>query len=347
MKILFVEDELGLNIKRIINIFGKILSSEEKKELNALIKEQKELHDAGISSYIANKEVINLINNPLIDICCSFPDAVKHVKERNQDYDLYIVDRNLEKEDYELSEIQEIFQKFTEEKYCDYISREGDFLLEMLIGTHGVDCNNKFYFLTANANDSLRCKELFEKVITLEQFTAENILEKGNSKHTEKVLDIIEDFKRGNFRVKMKDVFEVFEKGLLSRDVEKQFLETLRQMDNHNETTIKDNLARIRRIQEAVYNELSKYSDEILPVSLIKNDKGFLAMRPIIKHLADKGYHNGVIKSFAYDIFGISSDGGSHTPYENPDYMPTKYTVQALTYALCDLLLWYKSIVSI
>ena len=344
MKILYVEDELSLNVKRIINLFEKILTADEKRGLNNLIDEQKELQQEGLSSYIDNQEILELVNNSILDICCSFPEAVKKIKNNYQDYDLFIIDRNLEKEEYELSDIQKILSKFSENKYSEYLAREGDYLLEMLIGSN-IDCNTKFYFLTANANDSLRCKESFENAITLENFSSKNILEKGNLEHTEKVLTLIEDFKKGNYRFKMKEVFEIFDKNLLSKELEKEFIQTLRQMNNYNLPTIKDNLARIRRIQEGIYIALNKYSDDVIPNSLLRGDKGGLKMRPTINHFGMSGKHSGIIEKFADNIYGLTSESGSHTSYENPDYMPTKYTVQSLTYALCDLLLWFKAIV--
>jgi hypothetical protein len=54
-----------------------------------------------------------------------------------------------------------------------------------------------------------------------------------------------------------------------------------------------------------------------------------------------------MIATFADTVYCIASENGSHTAYENPDYMPTKHSVMSSTYALCDILLWYKDIINI
>src|SRR3989339_816773 len=82
---------------------------------------------------------------------------------------------------------------------------------------------------------------------------------------------------------------------------------------------------------------LNKYSDVF---EIIENYLDDEAEEELINYLKRKS----IIDRFAEVIYKITSDNGAHTPYENPDFPPTKYTVQAVTYALLDLLLWFKKV---
>ncbi len=44
-------------------------------------------------------------------------------------------------------------------------------------------------------------------------------------------------------------------------------------------------------------------------------------------------------------IYKIASDNGSHNPYDNTP-LPNKYTVQSLTFAFLEQLLWFKKLMS-
>ncbi len=182
----------------------------------------------------------------------------------------------------------------------------------------------------------------------------EKIIEKGN---VSAITGMFQWFRIeiGNLREtkikdKYSDAWEVFDQRLLASDIENELLETLMQMDNHNLTTIKDNLARIRRIFESIYIEISKRREDIIPVKMLRGEHGELRVTAITNHLKGDikhhGYMDGVIAEFSSKVWSVASDNGSHTPYEKPEYMPTKYTVQSITYALLDILLWMKSILN-
>ncbi|MBT3374044.1 MAG: hypothetical protein HN742_27635 [Lentisphaerae bacterium] len=137
------------------------------------------------------------------------------------------------------------------------------------------------------------------------------------------------------------DVFEVFDKGYLDYRIRAELLETLLHQDSSRATAIHDNLARIRRIIEAIYISLSKRSVKWIPVDLFTVDGEHLALRPVLRHLQEKRLLDGLTRDFAYCTYAVASDNGSHTPYENPDYPPTRYSVQACVNMLLDLLLWF------
>lgn len=339
-KILFVEDDLSSNIPALITMFDNLL---EPAERDLLIEIE---NDALV--YGATNEAIKAVfkANPCIDVEYSFPGALKAVSEKLDEYLLFIIDRNLSINPYELVDIQAIVPNFSEEMYVQYCEREGDYMLELLV-TKDINCSDSFYFMTAyGPGESLRNKEAIERQISFDKFKKENFLEKGKPEDIVRLREITNGFETLDLLRKYRDVFVVFEKGLLSRHVKNELLETLMQMDNHNLTTIKDNLARIRRIFEAIYIEISKRRDDIIPVKLLRGDRGELKVSAIINHLKNNGHIDGVITEFSFKIWSVASDNGSHTPYQNPDYMPTKYTVQSITYALLDILLWMKSILS-
>jgi len=126
-------------------------------------------------------------------------------------------------------------------------------------------------------------------------------------------------------------------------EAEEELISCLKDMNNADFGIIKDNLGRLRRLQEKVYITLNKVNYELVPIEYI--EKG-IAVTKIYKHLVEKGHvkRDSIIERFAELIYKVASDNGAHTPYENPDYPPTKYTVQAVTYALLDLLLWFKKV---
>lgn len=156
--------------------------------------------------------------------------------------------------------------------------------------------------------------------------------------------DKAQELERVKILNKYSDVFEVVE-NYLDDEAEEELLHCLKDMNSSDFTIIKNNLSCLRRLQEKVYIALNKVNDELVPSEYIERG---INVHSIYKHLIEKSYvkRNSIIDRFAEVIYKITSDNGAHTPYENPDYPPTKYTVQAVTYALLDLLLWFKNVVS-
>lgn len=178
-------------------------------------------------------------------------------------------------------------------------------------------------------------------------FAGEKVLQKSQE-HMHQIFPFLrtaaDKAPESRLRRAYQDVFEVFDKGHLDYRIRAELFETLMRMDSSKATVIRDNLARIRRIQEAIYIALSKASLEWVPVSLFKVDGEHIALRPALRHLHAKGYHQDLIRDFASCCYAVASDNGSHTPYENPDYAPTRYTVQATVNMLMDLVLWFSKL---
>ncbi len=127
----------------------------------------------------------------------------------------------------------------------------------------------------------------------------------------------------------------------LGKEAEQELLSCLANMESEDYTVIKNNLGCLRRIQEKIYIALSEKDRSIVPPQFVEGEINVISA---YKHLAEKGYveRYKVIDRFAEMVFKITSDMGAHTPHAKPKYPPTRYTVQAVTFALLDLLLWFK-----
>ncbi|MDU0459279.1 MAG: hypothetical protein RW306_11185 [Geobacteraceae bacterium] len=138
-----------------------------------------------------------------------------------------------------------------------------------------------------------------------------------------------------------KDVFETLEK-YLGNDAVDELLTCLRMMSNSDSTSIKNSLACLRRLQEKIYIALNRISYKFIPTELVE---GEVKVSAIHRHLVEKGIteRNKIVDRFAELIYKISCDHGAHTPTKTPKYVPSQYTVQSLTFALLDLILWMKS----
>lgn len=148
-----------------------------------------------------------------------------------------------------------------------------------------------------------------------------------------------ENMPRIKFAKKYPDVFSIFDDGHLGPNEEQALLECLEKMNSFEPNDIARNLASLRRLHEVMF-------------SVIKNKidiDSSCSTRDVMRRFSDKKSvdYCTIVASFEWAIYTIASDYGSHAPDPNKPakYPPTQYTVQALTFAMLDLLLWFKSIV--
>lgn len=179
------------------------------------------------------------------------------------------------------------------------------------------------------------------------------IFNKASNEETNNMLALLVEASKKNeirlFASHYPDVYEVFDKKYIDEEALEELLSCLRDMLSSDFTTIKNSLACLRRLQEKVYIALNRIDSGIVPDKFMVPDNFIgskIQVRAIYKHLTEQGYvkRYSIIDTYASALYSITSDNGSHTPYENPDFRPTKYTVQAMTFAMLDLLLWVKSI---
>lgn len=195
--------------------------------------------------------------------------------------------------------------------------------------------------LTGEPDQYKNLKELFMETL--------NVYSKGSEE--EQMLGYLYEQAQNLDYVKLAkqypDVFDAVESYLDGEALE-ELISCFRNMYSSDFTTIKNSLACLRRLQEKVYIALNRMDSKIVPDELMKPDNFIgskIQVREIYKHLTAQNYvkRYSMIDTFASAIYSITSDNGSHTPYENPDFRPTKYTVQSITFAMLDLLLWLKS----
>ena len=129
----------------------------------------------------------------------------------------------------------------------------------------------------------------------------------------------------------------------LGSDAEQELISCLLNMGSDDHTTIRNTLVSLRRLQEKIFIALYKVDPGMIPAHLVTGEINVIS---IYKHLSERGAieRYKVIDRFCELVFKVTSDNGAHTPYQNPKYPPTRYTVQAVTFALLDIILWFKSL---
>ena len=142
------------------------------------------------------------------------------------------------------------------------------------------------------------------------------------------------------------DVFEIFERQFLGRNEEQELVACLRLMDSSDPVVIADNLARLRRLQEAIYLALYRKDPRYIPPGA--GVGGGSLFKHVIRHFKVMHLieHGKIIDIASGLIHSIGSDHGTHAPSKPPLYEPTRYTVQMTTFAILDLILWFKAIMA-
>lgn len=188
MKILYVEDQLAANIPRLVRLFSAYLSAKQIDSLHVF--------EVDSSGFGADPEEIRAILEATanIEVAYRFPDALRKIMQKPEQYALFLVDRNLSEQPYTQAEIQEIDPRYTAAVHARYggNGREGDYLLLKLALFSPVDVMAGFYFLTAYpAQDELRSASEIADLIELGKFTSENFIEKGNDADFERLRHMI------------------------------------------------------------------------------------------------------------------------------------------------------------
>jgi len=333
MKILYVEDQITRNISRISRLFDKYLTKNAKKTLQELEKDEYPPEPDEI------KKIVETSN--LIEMEYRFPQALQKIIQHPENYALFIIDRNLfEEEGYDAEEVKAIDPSFTEEKYETYAEREGDYLFSHLVRA-GTDVRSKFYFMTAySAEEGIRGASDIQGFINLEIFSKDNFIEKGKDADFDRLKNRIDNIAVLNLQLENRDYLQILRKNIDEKTAD-FFLEIL-STPNDSPKRIRDNLNRMRLIYE-----------NILTVCAIKipnmqsscgNEKG----GSTIIWMKDKGHIDDfVLRNFLFSVRTIANEFGSHKAYPyTPLYEPTSDTVNALTYALKDIIRWFGKICS-
>ena len=143
-------------------------------------------------------------------------------------------------------------------------------------------------------------------------------------------------------------MFRVFEAGYLDYKVREDLISVIGMMGRTGGNAIHGSMAAIRRVQESIYNAMSKANDRWIPLTarngaplFSERDRHPLTQR-ILHHLEDEGLHDGVIREFAFCTYHVASEVGAHPTELRP--RPTCYTVKAALHMLLDLILWFGAL---
>ena len=357
MKILYVEDELSKHIDTILKIFSQLLGQGLKKELKALMDDE----SGRAASPEEIKEIIG--KNNMLDICDSFPEALKIVTNFSDDYDLFIVDRNLAEMDYDLNEVEIIDPNFTEQMSEKYFDREGDWLLNIL--SDEIDTRNQFYFLTAYTDDDI----IIEKNSSLSEqgrFHKDQVIKKGELDQLAFLKKKIKEYPSVKIRIENQDIIDILNSKIGS-DAENDFIQLARNSDKHEylnqtrqffENRIIRTLANREKVPEEECFKTFQRGEEIIVTDRV-DIKGFINwVNQIIFKKDDQGnfilddtnnrqfddYHyelgsNGIIKGEMHTILQVCHPG-SH----NSQSDITQDTVSCVFYALKDIIRWFGKI---
>ena len=153
-------------------------------------------------------------------------------------------------------------------------------------------------------------------------------------------------------RLNLNDVFsplqvEYDNKNLNTKlaDLDNELMLLLKNYTEGEKPVIRNNLVQIRRMQEIVFQCLKILDKRLLPKTPY-TPKGNINFSEWDFHhtnheIEGKEICSGVINLLRTPIYVLSCEDGAHVPFLDSTYPPTKYTVQALTFALLDFLKWF------
>jgi len=353
MKILFVEDEISKNIPRITRLFEKYLGKTKVAQLKKLEEDE--------SGYGADPaEVKNIVESTnVIDLEYSFPGALNKIISNYKKYSMFIVDRNLVQEYYNLEDIKKIDSDFTEKQFETFWEREGDYLLQKLVYL-GINVMTKFYFLTANSYaNEIKSADNIRTHIEFKKFTSDNFVEKGDTREIESLKNRIEKIDVLNIQVENEKYLSILKKYLDDKICD-LFIEVLIKRDSDNRKDIEQSLGLLREILE---NILAVLTCELNGPNEFKNQNRIKARKSIQWILGGEigpnnkwqfsfsHNTNTLIKNFLFNTYEIGSDFGIHPDYkqraknDSKGYQPTSNTVNSLIFSIKEIILWFGEVV--
>ena len=185
-KILYVED--APKIDTIRRLFRKLLSDDEKFQLKKLNYESV-IDDNNIQA-IEPKDIAEILkNNPVVELQYDFSEALRVVSESHEDYDLFIIDRDLSEYPYNREQVGKLDKNYTPGKYETY---EGVYLIETLYYkiNKREDITQKVFFFSGNPPENLVHNNRGLKE-ALECLKKENFIEKSSEPSMEWLINII------------------------------------------------------------------------------------------------------------------------------------------------------------
>jgi len=331
MKILYIEDKPSENIDRIIFFFEKYLSKDVVKQLKGL-KDDESGYGASAEEI---KQIINTSNSIWFEY--NFYQALKVLNNDQNEFVLFIIDRNLSDSDYDDEEIRKIEPNYSEDMSVDFLGFEGDYLLHKLV--YDVDVMNKFFFLTANSRDSLKNLEDIQKHIKYGKFSSENFIDKTDNKQKEKLRNVINGHKQMLIQLENSEYIEILQKYVGEKAVD-EFMDLL----ITDRLRFSDACVSVRKLLESLLTNLAQKKKPDNP-DCWRSSRGKRELKlstfinVLIHEESDKYSTNSVTEESLKSIKVIGS-----TEAHDLERIATENTVQTLIFSLKDILIWINSI---
>jgi len=205
-----------MHIPLVTKIFSQYLGSSVRKKLLDIDNDERG----------GSPDEINKIIEPTgLDISYNFPDALDCVKNHAENYDLFIVDRNLSEESYHLKDIQKIDKNLTDEIYesAEYVTKEGDWLLGVLAANPNIDISKQFYFLTAY-DEAIKATDDIKKQLQHHNFDVKKqIIIKDDDDSIIRLKKNIKAFREYKFFIDNREIIEIVE-NRIGRDAKEKFI---------------------------------------------------------------------------------------------------------------------------
>jgi hypothetical protein len=198
---------------------------------------------------------------------------------------------------------------------------------------------------------------ILSKYLEIKDAIVEPFFEKN--KDEEKLFEFlikeIQNLDDNKIRIKYKDAFKAFDEGYLAKSAKENLLEAIRSFENN---TCNDNsFAPLRKIIEAIYQNIHEKDDELIPYGCLRfeNNKinfGWCERRLRGLIINDRNTREIIYpksKSVLPEYLGLGigvftnlCNNAMHIGYK--EYI-TKNTLGSCLYFIIDLLIWYKNFV--
>ena len=206
------------------------------------------------------------------------------------------------------------------------------------------DVREKFFFMTAyDAKSEIRNAEgLAELIGHLGDFKTNNFIEKGSEEHLARLKDLVDNQRQISRIAPHKHHVNLLRK-YVGEDAADRFIKVLLNAENENYKGIGDNLNELRQIYQKVLNGACR----VIPGmgSACVNNYGNLSMgADTINWLQENGHINSIIRNHCFSIWKICSDFGRHDPVDRQIFEAGLDTVNALIFALKDVVAWFAKV---
>jgi hypothetical protein len=235
-----------------------------------------------------------------------------------------------------------------------YFEREGDYLFgKLMMLSSATDAAKKFYYLISSSDEEgrLSSREILKATATLKAFETEHFIRKDHNHDFEKLRHLIDRIKFPGLQSENIGYLKILENRIGGK-AGRHFLALLSAKDSDKSETITDNLYLIgfllERILAAAAKRLQAPSAcwESGDRLIVRNFLRRLTRDSVTPKIKYKFDTNTLLGNFFYSIYGICLDfgPGKHKKDRPSGYQPTANTVNALVYALKDIILWLDEI---